>query len=269
MQEAIDFREECDALAAILDNLGEKDFQRVTLFAEWTIEDVIGHLHMWNRAAAITLKSREEFQEFLAYFMLNAGDSGSMLPVQYMWLDQFENGVRGKSLYDSWRAFYHVLAEKYANADPEFRVAWAGPDMNASSKMIARQMETWAHGQEVFDVLGLERTNTDRIRNIAHLGVTTYSWAFRNRGEEPLAPKPYIRLAAPSGAVWEWNDMQEDNAVKGDASEFCQVVTQTRNIDDTQLKTVGPIADRWMRIAQCFAGPPKAPPAKGARYKAS
>lgn len=268
MQEAIDYREECAALAAILDAAAEEDFQRVTLFADWTIEDVIGHLHMWNRAAAITLESREKFQEFLSYFAQNVGDSGSMLPVQYKWIDEFENGLRGKALYRAWRDYYDEVAGQYQNADPDLRVAWAGPDMTARSKIIARQMETWAHGQEIFDVLGIERENTDRIRNIAHLGVTTFSWAFRNRGQEPPKPKPYVRLTAPSGVVWEWNDVQEDNAVTGDAAQFCQVVTQTRNIHDTQLTTKGPSAEQWMSIAQCFAGPPKTPPLKGARYKA-
>jgi len=159
------------------------------------------------------------------------------------------------------------LAEQYYNADPHQRVAWAGPDMTAKSKIIARQMETWAHGQGIFDVLGIERSDKDRIRNICHLGVTTYSWTFRIRGEEPPAPKPFVRLTAPSGAIWEWNEPQSDNAVTGAAVEFAQTVTQTRNIADTSLNTTGPNAARWMEIAQCFAGAPETPPAKGARYK--
>ena len=50
--------------------------------------------------------------------------------------------------------------------------------MSARSSITARQMETWALGQEVFDVLGLERVNTDRVRNIAYLGVSTSGWTF-------------------------------------------------------------------------------------------
>ncbi|MEL7485735.1 MAG: TIGR03084 family metal-binding protein [Pseudomonadota bacterium] len=267
IKEADDFRAECDALAALLDGASDDDFQLTTLFNDWTIEDVIGHLHVWNEAAAMTLASREKFQAFLGFAVQHVDPTGGSRGVQYAWFDEHHGGLRGKPLYDAWRDFYPRLADRYAAADPKTRVAWAGPDMSAPSKIIARQMETWAHGQEIFDRFGEDRVDSDRIRNIAHLGVTTYSWTFRNRGDEPPKPKPYVRLTAPSGAVWEWNDPQDDNLVSGAATDFCQVVTQTRNIADTALETSGDAARAWMECAQCFAGPPKTPPAKGERRK--
>jgi len=267
MQEAKDFGEECDSLAAILMDAPENDLQRITLFKDWTIEDVTGHLHMWNHAASITLESREKFQDFFKFVMERMGAGDNHPQMQRQWLDQTKKGLSGKALFEAWHSFYPKLTERYANTNPETRLAWAGPDMSAQSKIIARQMETWAHGQEVFDVLGITRVDTDRIRNIAHLGVTTYSWTFRNRGETPPKPKPYIRLNAPSGTIWEWNEPQDANQVTGNATEFCQVVTQTRNIDDTTIKMVGDSAISWMSIAQCFAGAPNEPPAKGMRHK--
>ena len=123
-----------------------------------------------------------------------------------------------------------------------------------------------AHGQEVFDCLGLVRTDTDRIKNIAHLGVSTFGWTFINRGETVPEPAPYVRLTAPSGATWEWNTPQDDNQVCGNAVEFCQVVTQTRNVADTELQSSGDVATRWMALAQCFAGAPNDPPAAGSRH---
>jgi len=269
LNEAQDFREECDALSAILINTSEEGFRKTTLFNRWTIEDVIGHLHVWNRAALLTLENREKFTDFFKYAMQHFGSDGSSLPIQYAWFDEKENGIRGRAIFDAWRELCPQVADSYRNADPQLRVAWAGPDMTTQSKIIARQMETWAHGQEIFDVLGLERKNKDRIRNIAHLGVKTYGWAFRNRSETPPNPKPYVKLVAPSGALWEWNDPQNNNMVEGKAEEFCQIVTQTRNAADTNIRTVGETAKQWMKIAQCFAGPPKSSPAKGERYKAT
>lgn len=267
MQEAIDFKDECDALAAILENADDAAFETVTQFKGWTIEDVIGHLFMWNHAAAITLQSRDAFQEFLGFVIKRMGAGENHIEMQRVWLDETQGGVRGRALYDAWRRHYPGLAAAYQAADPEARVAWAGPDMTTRSKIIARQMETWAHGQEVFDILGLERADKDRIRNICHLGVTTYSWTFKNRMQERPAPKPYVNLTAPSGAKWEWNEPQADNSVSGDAVAFAQVVTQTRNIADTDLVVKGDNAERWMAIAQCFAGGAEDPPAKGARRK--
>jgi uncharacterized protein (TIGR03084 family) len=126
-------------------------------------------------------------------------------------------------------------------------------------------METWAHGQDVYDLMRVRRRHTDRIKSIAVLGVKTFGWTFANRGLEPPGPPPYVRLIAPSGAVWEWNEENRTDRISGDAVEFCQVVTQGRNIADTKLEVVGDTAKRWMAIAQCFAGGPVDPPKPGER----
>jgi hypothetical protein len=44
--------------------------------------------------------------------------------------------------------------------------------------------------------------------------------------------------------------------VTGPAEHFCLLVTQRIHRDDTDLVAVGPDADRWLDIAQAFAGPP-------------
>src|SRR6185437_5508313 len=161
--------------------------------------------------------------------------------------------------------FAAEMTERFAAADPTRRVKWVGPDMSVRSAITARLMETWAHGQAIYDRLGVVRRNTDRIRNIAVLGVNTYDWSFRVHGQRPPQPKPHVRLTAPSGAIWTWNEPSETDLVEGSAEAFCQVVTQVRNVADTRLKAVGAAAVAWMTNAQCFAGPPETPPAPGTR----
>jgi hypothetical protein len=68
--------------------------------------------------------------------------------------------------------------------------------------------------------------------------------------------------------VWEYGEISESGMIAGSATEFCQVVTQCRNIADTALEVTGEVAHQWMEIAQCFAGPPQDPPAKGSRHRA-
>ena len=80
-------------------------------------------------------------------------------------------------------------------------------------------------------MFGRKRINTDRLKNIAVIGVKTYGWTFANRGMEPPGPAPYVRLISPSGETWEFNEPNESNIVKGDAVQFCHVVTQGRNIE--------------------------------------
>jgi len=75
-----------------------------------------------------------------------------------------------------------------------------------------------------------------------------------------------VRLLAPSAAVWEWGQPDQENLIEGSAVEFCQVVTQVRNIADTKLRVIGSTAAAWMSIAQCFAGAPEEPPRPGTRF---
>ena len=137
--------------------------------------------------------------------------------------------------------------------------------MSVLSSITARLMESWSHAQAVYDLLGVVRQDKDHIKNVVVIGNNTFGWTFMNRGEEVPQDKPFLRLTAPSGEVWDLNKPSDSNYVEGLATEFGQVVTQCRNIGDTQLKVVGDTAKKWMAVAQCFAGPPRTPPPVGAR----
>jgi uncharacterized protein (TIGR03084 family) len=258
-----DFLDESEALYALLEPLPDADYARETQFRGYTIQDVVAHLHHWNVAADLSLTDEAGFQAFFKQVSEGIGAGRRLPEIAEEWL----GGLRGRALLATWRDYYRAMAERFGQADPRRRVKWAGPDMSVRSSISARLMETWAHGQEVYDVLGVLRVNTDRIRNIAHLGINTFGWTFANRGLEVPAVRPYVRLDAPSGAVWEWNDPDQPDRVEGDATEFCQVVTQTRNVADTGLRIQGETARRWMSIAQCFAGAVADPPPPGTRFR--
>lgn len=259
MQQAQDFLDESETIYALIESLTDDEFGQQTAFKGWTINNVVGHLHMWNWAADLALQDGDAFKRFLAELSSNSKDGLTAFETQ--WLD----GLAGQALASAWRSFYLKMSERFAAADPSMRVVWAGPDMSVRSSITARLMETWAHAQEIYDLLGLVRQNTDRIRNIVVLGVNTYGWTFRNRGEDPPIPTPHLRLTAPSGEIWTYNEPSELELIDGDAEAFCQVVTQVRNIADTELRVQGPNAIEWMSKAQCFAGGPQSPPAPGTR----
>jgi uncharacterized protein (TIGR03084 family) len=263
LQQAIDFREESDALFALLDTVSEHDWRRNTQFKAWTLNDVVAHLHFGDYAADLALQDNDAFTSFTRSIAAASKQGMTHLDFVHAWLQ----GKTSRALLQRWRDFSLEMADHFAAADPKMRVKWFGPDMSARSSITARLMETWAHGQAVYDLLGQARHDADRIKNVAVIGVNTFVWTFTNRSLPVPADIPYVRLTAPSGAIWEWNQPEQTNCIKGSAVEFCQVVTQVRNIADTALRVVGATATQWMSIAQCFAGPPENPPAPGSRFQ--
>ncbi len=264
LQQAIDFREESEALFALIDPLADRDWEQKTQFKEWTINDVVVHLHFGNYLADLSLQDSTAFTDFMRRWMAESKHKGSHMAATHTWLD----GTKNRVLLKRWQEFYREMTDRFVGADPKQRVKWVGPDMSVRSSITARLMETWAHGQAVYDLLGQVRDDADRIQNIAVLGVNTFGWTFTNRGVVVPTDPPYIRLTAPSGAIWEWNPpAQQENRIEGKAVEFCQVVTQVRNLADTTLQVSGETATSWMAIAQCFAGPPENPPAPGKRFR--
>ena len=258
-----DFREECDAMYRLLKPLADADFERATRFKSWTINDVLTHLHMWNWAVDQSLTNEAAFVAFLGGLRDKLGVQGGLRAFENEWI----RGLKGQALLETWRTQYQLVADHFSAADPKARLKWAGPDMSARSSITARLMETWAHGQAVYDVLGVERVDGDRIRNIAVLGINTFGWTHTVHGEPVPPAMPHVRLTGPSGEVWTWNEPSATELIEGSATEFCQVVAQTRNVADTTLKVVDPVATHWMSIAQCFAGPPETPPAPGVRRR--
>lgn len=262
MQQAHDFLEETEILFKLLQSLEEVEFEKSTLFKDWTINDILVHLHFWNMNAHASLNEPTKFDEMMERFF-SAIQSGK--------LRSYENKVikeRGHNLLELWYDLSQNLGDDFANVDPKLRVKWAGPDMSARTCISARQMEVWAHGQAVFDLLGKDRPESDRIKNVVILGINAFGWSHSVHGLKVPDEMPFLKLKAPSGERWEFGDASNANQISGDATQFSQVVTQTRNIADTALCVIGNTSEIWMKNAQCFAGPPEKPPVAGQRRKA-
>jgi uncharacterized protein (TIGR03084 family) len=262
IEQVQDLRAEGDALYELLTGMDDSYWNQPTSFKSWTVRDVLAHLHFSDYMALTCLRSASAFKT-LAADIARAGALGAFTN---QWLMRGrEQPLTGPELLQRWRAMFIEMCEQLATADPNERFVWFGPGMKARMFTTARQMETWAHGWEIYDLLGVQRKHSDRLRHIATIGVRTYDWTFTNRKLPVPEPAPHVRLQAPSGAIWEFNDPDPDHRVEGSAVEFCQVVTQVRNIADTELTLQGKNAIAWMEIAQCFAGSPEDPPTPGSR----
>jgi uncharacterized protein (TIGR03084 family) len=130
--------------------------------------------------------------------------------------------------------------------------------MSPTSMATARLMETWAHGQDVADALGVQRPVADRLKHVAHIGVRTRDFAYLIRDKQLPVEQFRVELAGPSGDLWVWGPEDATQQVTGPALDFCLLVTQRRNRADLAVVAIGPDADEWLDIAQAFAGPPGA-----------
>lgn len=246
-----DLAAEVAALAAVVDPLDADDLTRPTPAEGWDIADQLAHLAAFDEHAVTAIDDPVRFRAGLRDLRDRGAD-----PIA----EATERGRRlGPVGARSWwhRAAGH-LAGVVGRLDPGDRLPWYGPDMGAMSFVTARLMETWAHGQDVRDALGLVPEVSDRLRHVADLGVRARPFSYAVHGLEVPAAAIRVELVAPDGSIWVWGDEDATDRILGPALDFCLLVTQRRHPDDLDLSVVGPSAGEWVGIAQAFAGPPGA-----------
>jgi hypothetical protein len=69
LQEITDFHSEGKELRGLLETLNESDWQRKTLFKEWTVNDVILHLYCSDISAAASARDAAEYEALRASIM--------------------------------------------------------------------------------------------------------------------------------------------------------------------------------------------------------
>jgi len=256
----LDLLAEYNELNTALSTLTEQQWQQKSLFKSWSIYDHVEHLHFFDLQGLSAIQQPKTFEHFVMQFKEKAKVQNFVeIAREYIGLQSHQQ------LLATWSNTYLELIHCLQNFSTEQKLPWFGPPMSALSFISARLMETWAHGQSILDTLNITRTGTDRLYYIAELGVKTFSWSFKGKNLPVPAIKPFVELTSPSGEIWRWNDPQSPSKISGSALGFCQVVTQTRNVADTDLISNGECAEQWLAVAQCFAGKPSKPPAAGCR----
>lgn len=244
-----DLAAETAEVDSLLAGLPDAAWELPTPAVGWAIRDQVSHLAYFDQAATLAATRPEEFRDQAARAMVHGPGFADMIAGQHRRDDP-------AALLGWFRAARATLLTTFGELDPSTRVPWYGPPMSVASSATARLMETWAHGQDIADTLGIRREPAMRLRHIAHLGVRTLGFSFVVRGLEVPARPVRVELTAPDGSRWHWGPAQAPDLVTGPAEDFCLVVTQRRNLADTRLRVTGPAATQWMSVAQAFAGPP-------------
>ena len=217
--------EELDTIVAVLDESG---WNSMTPAEGWNIKDQIRHLAYYDGRARLALIEPDAFQQHLVDI---AGDPEGHLKS----LEEVGRELAAAELLNGWRRERRSLLDALMPLSPKDRVRWYGPPMSLRSFATARIMETWAHGQDVADALGIVRVPTDRLRHIAHLGVATFGWSFTTRRMKVPDSPVRVEITSPAGKRWTWGPEDASDHVSCSAEDFCLVVVQRRNPSDTGL----------------------------------
>lgn len=231
-------------LITLLTPLDEGAWLTPTPAPGWSVLDQVTHLAFFDEAARTAILEPATFIERRADAMEDVDGFVDLVTKSQRHL----GGVDASPwLEHSGAAF--VGSARYA--DVKVRVPWYGPHMSLASMITSRIMETWAHGQDLRDALGVRTDSSPSLRHVAFLGWRAVANSFLTHGrpapDEPLRVELDKCTFGPEDAA---------NVVRGPALDFCLVVTQRRHPDDTSLVAEGPVAQEWLTIAQAYAGPP-------------
>ena len=235
-QIARDLRHEQQDLDEIVTLLDDLQWAVPTSSVPWTVADQIGPLAYFDNAASLAITNPTAFAEDVNRFWTATSDAGT---VDDLSLGEYR-GLTAAQLLESWRSGRRLLLEAAATLTDDMRVNWYGPSMGAKSFLIARLMETWAHGQDIVDAVGVCRAASDRLGHISRLGFITRSWSYTNRGLEAPAVPIRANLTSPSGESWSYGPDDATESVTGSAADFCLVVTSA--VMSTTLNSLPP---RW------------------------
>ncbi|RZU15045.1 TIGR03084 family metal-binding protein [Streptomyces sp. BK239] len=253
-----DLRAESDELDLLVAELTSDQWALPTPSPGWTVAHQIAHLAWTDRSSVLAVTDQAAFAREVEKALAEPGD----------FVDNGANEGAGKppaQLLADWRDGRAALQEALAAVPEGARLPWYGPPMTAASMATARLMETWAHARDVADALGVTPEPTARLRHIVRLGVRTRDFSFGVHGLSVPFEEFRVELLGPGGELWTYGPEDAADRVTGPALDFCLLVTQRAHRADLALRADGPDADRWLDVAQAFAGPPGAgrPPKSG------
>lgn len=249
-----DLRAESDDLDALVAPLSPEQWATETPAPGWTISHQIAHLLWTDRVALTSVTDEAGFAAIL--------ETAAQNPTGFVDAGAEDLAATPPTaLLADWRATRAALHDALLTVAEGRQLPWFGPPMSAASMATARLMETWAHGLDVADALGTTRTPTSRLRSIAHIGVRTRDFAYAVHGLTPPTEPFHVKLSAPAGSSeteWTWGPEDAAQRVTGSAEHFCMLVTQRRPRASLNVTATGADAEKWLTIAQAFAGPPGA-----------
>jgi uncharacterized protein (TIGR03084 family) len=205
-----DLAAEQAALDTVLTRMTEAQWDLASPSPGWLVRDQVTHLAHFDEAATLAITDADAFRADAVAARASV-DRGTY-EARYL--------GRGRAMKPSelrawWRGAGERLLAAARPIDPKARLPWYGPEMGAATFVTARLMETWSHGLDVVDAVGIPRPDTDRLRHVVFLGIRTREFSYVTRGLAPDTTPVYVELTAPSGATWAYGDTTAANRIAG------------------------------------------------------
>jgi len=238
-------REQAD-LQAELGNLAAGDWFRPTPAKGWDVRDQVAHLADIDEIAIDTCTDGPRpLNDFAARF---ASPEDTTL-----WGVLRGRRRSGREVLAWWEDSSARERDVLAGLDAAMRVPW-GIGMRPPSLVTARLMETWAHGLDVREALGLPVVDSDRLRHVAWLGYRALPYAFSFARRERPPGELRVEVTSPSGdETWEYGPADAPNRITGPAGELCRLFAQRISRDEARgLVAEGDGAVAALEVARAF-----------------
>jgi len=247
-------------LDQFLQTLRDRQWTTPTPAHGWTIQDTVSHLaHTEEFAAQVLAEGKTKFE---------AEDIADVNE----WIDagvKRGRGRRHQEIIEWWRFGRADVVDALSRMAATDKVPWLYGDMSTQTFAEVRLMETWAHGLDIKGAL-LDRltpldelpeddeeyvdplADTTRLRHIASLGHRMLPFVFERAGEEFPEQGIRVEVMGPFYSAWRFGPEDTDQIIKGKASDWCRVVVDRQDPDDTGLKVVGNYAEIALHIARAY-----------------
>jgi uncharacterized protein (TIGR03084 family) len=251
-----DLQAEHESLDEVVRDLTPSQWSEPTPAAGWDVRDTVSHLCFFDEAATLAIDDPPRFEEWRNE-LVSAMGSGAT-PDTEIGRDLADVSELLQRWRGSRQGFVDAARRTAALPNPP-RIVWFGPPMSLASFVTARIMETWAHGVDARDALGLPLEPgavSPRLRHVCHIGYGARAFTFAAHGVPDPGDPVAFEVAAPDGSAWIWGPPDAEQRITGTALDIALVFTQRRHPGRTGVRATGSAAEMWLSIAQAFAGPP-------------
>lgn len=231
----------------LLVGLDDSQWTLPTPAPTWTIADQVAHLSFIFRLAGTAASAPETFQMMVAEAQ-NDFDGAVNAALADFKADP-------KTQLRRWETERSTAVDALRAVPAGQVVPWLVNPLPPTILACAGIMESFAHGQDIADALGVFPERTDRLIHLVGFAILTRDFGYEARGLTPPETEFRYEITAPSGVAWEFGPADSPERITGPAVDFCLLVTRRRHRADLAVTASGSEANHWLDIAQAYRGP--------------